>query len=229
MRYGAVSPAVFMHRPNRFVARCLLDGREVAVHVKNTGRCRELLVPGARVYLEHASGSNRKTEFSLIAVEKGTLLINIDSQAPNAAAAEALATGLLPELGGRPSLLRREAAFGDSRLDFYLKTGRGGCFLEVKGVTLEDGGAGYFPDAPTLRGQRHVKELIRAVEKGYDAALLFVVQFSPVSFVSPYDVTMPSFREALCAAKAAGVRLLAYDCAVTPNSMTLRAPVEVRV
>ena len=224
MRYQSVIPGTFVARPNRFIAHVeTAEGLQVC-HVKNTGRCRELLVPGATVYLERASNPARKTAYDLIAVEKGALLINMDAQAPNQVFAEWAAGGaFLP--GTRA--VRPEVRYGESRLDFCVETGDGPHYVEVKGVTLEEGGAARFPDAPTERGVKHIHELARAADAGLGATLFFVVQMEGMDSVSPNDETHPAFGAALREAAARGVRVLAYDCAVTPDSISLRRPVPV--
>ena len=224
MRYASIIPGRFLSRPNRFIALVETDAGIQTVHVKNTGRCRELLVPGASVYLEESANPRRKTAFDLIAVDKGGLLINMDAQAPNRVFAEWAGAGnFLPDC----TALRREYVYGDSRLDFCLETPGGLHLVEVKGVTLEEGGAARFPDAPTERGVRHIQELRRAAEAGLGATLFFVVQMEGMRSVAPNDETHPAFGEALREAAAHGVRVLAYDCAVTPESLELRAPVPV--
>ena len=226
MRYGEVLPARFLRRPNRFVAEVELGGHVETVHVKNTGRCRELLVPGAAVYLTPGTGPARKTAYDLIAVEKGDLLINMDAQAPNQVFREwARAGNWVPDL----TLLRPETKYGASRFDFYWESpGRRG-FVEVKGVTLEEDGVVRFPDAPTLRGVKHLEELAAARAAGYEAAVCFVIQMQDVRWLEPNDATHPEFGAALRRAAAAGVEVLALDCAVTPDSLALRRPVEVRL
>ena len=214
--------ARFLERPNRFIALVERAGQVEACHVKNTGRCRELLVPGATVYLAQGQNPHRKTRFDLVAVEKGPLLINMDSQAPNRAAAE-----FLPKLLPGLTLLRPETVYGSSRFDFYAEAGRGKWFWEVKGVTLEEDGTAMFPDAPTQRGVKHLKELCACLREGYRAGILFVIQMKGVSRFIPNDRTHPEFGEALRAAAAAGVRVLAYDCLVTPDTLSLDAPVPV--
>lgn len=200
-------------------------GRRANLPCENTGRCAELLLPGAPVWLQRfGTDAKRKTKFDLIAVQKGALLLNIDSQAPNAAAREFLASG---GLGWIPSVLRPEYTWGDSRFDFYLEHGGRRCLAEVKGVTLEEDGTALFPDAPTLRGIKHLEGLSRAAAQGFACCVLFVVQFSPAAAFAPNRRTHPAFADALRAARDAGVRVLAYDCAVTPESMVLRAPVPV--
>ena len=225
MRYGVVIPAKFLSRPNRFIALVEAEGREMAVHVKNTGRCRELLVPGALVYLEQGTTPGRKTPYDLIAVQKGERLINMDAQAPNKVFGEWAARG-----GFSPSVtaVRREYRYGDSRLDFCLETASGRPHLvEVKGVTLEEGGAARFPDAPTERGVKHIRELRRAAEAGLDATLFFVVQMEDIHSVAPNDETHPAFGEELREAARHGVNVCAYGCAVTPDSLTIQNPVPV--
>ena len=227
MQYQKILPGIFLSRPNRFVARVEVDGAEAVCHVKNTGRCRELLVPGARIYLEACGKPGRKTDFDLIAVEKGERLINMDAQAPNQVFREwAEGGGFLPGL----SLLRPETAWGKSRFDFYweLSTGRRG-FVEVKGVTLEEDGHARFPDAPTERGVKHLEELIAARQAGYQAALCFIVQFSGAKYVTPNDTTHPQFGQALRRAAAAGVEVFALGCAVTPDTLTAEEFVPVRL
>lgn len=216
MKYGYVADAVFLQRPNRFIAQVLLHGQEETVHVKNTGRCKELLVPGAKVYLEKGKNPARKTAWDLIAVEKGDRLINMDSQLPNKVAEEWLAQGGL----GQFSQLLREQTWGASRLDFCLKDARRTKYVEVKGVTLEEGGKVYFPDAPTARGTKHLEELTRIRQEGMEAAVLFVVQMKGVSSFSPNDATDPAFGKALRQAAAAGVEVAALDCLVWPDEVT---------
>ncbi len=225
MEYANISPARFLARPNRFIAQVELAGREETVHVKNTGRCRELLVPGARVWLERSDNPQRKTAYDLVAVEKGQRLINMDAQAPNKVFGEWAQGGGIPGL----TLLRPETVWGSSRFDFYWEAGAERGFVEVKGVTLELGGAAYFPDAPTLRGVKHLRELIAAHQQGYRAAVCFVIQMKDIAFFSPNDATHPEFGQALREAAAAGVEVWARDCAVTPGSLALDAPVAVKL
>ena len=229
MRYQNAIPATFLRRPNRFVAEVLVDGEKETVHVKNTGRCRELLVPGARVYLCRSDALTRKTRYDLIAVDKARegkppLLINMDAQAPNAVAEEWLLAGGLFPAG---ATVRREVRYGNSRFDFYLEYGTRRAFVEVKGVTLEQDGVVRFPDAPTERGVKHVGELCACLGEGYEAYLLFVVQMSEAARFEPNDGTHKAFGDAVREAARRGVGVLAMDCAVTPNTMVLRAPVPV--
>ena len=293
MTYQDIRPARFIARPNRFIARVELDGREETVHVKNTGRCKELLLPGCTVYLEGSANPQRKTKFDLVAVEKRRpsgqpLLINMDAQAPNKVFGEWMAAGLGAELGlPKPTLLRPETTWGNSRFDFYWEDSRRGkvrsaplppewrrklrplpcpssphkakgrlcrgraCgplrpgaalppngggpelvrkgFVEVKGCTLEEGGLALFPDAPTERGVKHLRELIACHEAGYEAAVCVVIQMAGMTAFSPNDRTHPAFGAALREAAEAGVKVLAVECAVTPDSLTMTRPVPVRL
>lgn len=226
MQYGKILPARFLARPNRFVARVEAEGEELICHVKNTGRCRELLVPEATVWLEESPNPNRKTKYDLIAVEKGTRLINMDAQAPNQVFGEwARAGGFREGL----TLLRSEKTYGSSRFDFYWESSEKRGFVEVKGVTLEEDGVVRFPDAPTLRGVKHLEELVKAHEAGYEAAVCFVIQMADVAYFAPNDVTHPEFGQALRQAAQAGVEVLAMDCIVTPQSLTIGKSVPIRL
>lgn len=224
MQYERVVKGRFLSRPNRFIAHVETEGRVEVCHVKNTGRCRELLVPGAAVYLSEAENPLRKTRYDLVAVEKGTRLINMDAAAPNRVFGEWAAAG---GLGAVPAKLRPEVVFEDSRFDFRLEMKGKVRFVEVKGVTLEEEGEVRFPDAPTERGVKHLKGLRRAVEAGFGATVFFVVQMENVSCFRPNDATHPAFGQALREAAAQGVQVMAYDCHVTPESMEIRAPVRV--
>ncbi len=225
MRYPQVLPARFLARPNRFIAQVELDGREVTVHVKNTGRCRELLVPGATVYLVPGQNPARRTPYDLVAVEKGDLLINMDAQAPNQVFGEWASGGGIPGL----TVLRPETTWGSSRFDFYWESETERGFVEVKGVTLEVDGGAFFPDAPTLRGVKHLRELKAARAQGCRAAVCFVIQMKGVDFFSPNDATHPEFGQALRQAAAAGVEVWAYDCRVKADSLSMDRRVEVRL
>lgn len=236
MEYPLIRQAVFLRRPNRFVAQVLLDGQEETVHVKNTGRCGELLLPGVTVYLEDFTGrmGTRKLRYSLVAVEKRlekqtSLLVNMDAQAPNKVAQEALMSGLLPLPGmGTLTLVRPEAVCGASRLDFYLEDAQGRtAYLEIKGVTLEKDGVASFPDAPTLRGIKHLRELAALARAGVGAYVLFVIQMEQMHCFRPNRERHADFATALEEAAAAGVQILAWDCAVTPASLALRQPITV--
>ena len=223
MKYEKIRPGTFLDRPNRFVAHVELGGTAAVCHVKNTGRCRELLVPGAKVYLEESGNPARKTQYDLIAVEKGTRLINMDAQAPNRIFAQWIRQQE-PEITVHP-----EYRYGDSRLDFCLERPEGLHLVEVKGVTLEREGHCLFPDAPTERGVRHLHELMRAVEEGHRATAFFVIQMADVLDFAPNDTTHPAFGEALREAARRGVEVAAYTCRVTPETVTLDAPVPVRL
>ena len=225
MHYKQIVPGVFLKRPNRFIAHIEIDGKEEIVHVKNTGRCRELLPVGAQVWCEKSENPARKTAYDLISVKKGTRIINMDSQAPNAAAKEWLEQGGL----GKIENLRPESRHGDSRFDFSFTKDGVPCFLEVKGVTLETDGICAFPDAPTTRGAKHLRELTELANSGYGAYVLFVIQMTDVKYLHPNDVTDPAFGKALREAAKAGVTVLAMDCQVTPDSMVIQSPIEVRL
>ena len=226
MQYPMVIEGRFISRPNRFIAIVDIDGTETRCHVKNTGRCRELLVKGARVYLSVPENPDRSTAYDLVAVMKGNRLINMDSQIPNAAVAESLKT--IP-MFSRVTDIRREYTYGNSRIDIYAEDDGNRFLIEVKGVTLEDDGVVRFPDAPTERGVKHVRELIASMKDGYVPCLLFVIQMDDVRYFEPNRATDPEFADALREAEEAGVKILAYTCEVTPDSMTLKEPVEVRI
>lgn len=230
MKYDRVVSGRFIERPNRFIARVEIDGRIETVHVKNTGRCRELLVPGATVYLAESDNPMRKTKYDLIAVEKvtdgGVLLINMDSQIPNDVAGEWLRGG---GLFSRDAVIKREVKYGNSRFDFYVCDGDRRAFLEVKGVTLEHDGVAMFPDAPTERGVKHVEELVSAISDGYEAYILFVVQMKGISVFRPNRATHPEFAQALQRARDAGVSILALDSVVTPDSIATDGKVRVEL
>ena len=225
MIYQNIVPGTFLSRPNRFIAHIEIDGQNTVCHVKNTGRCKELLTPGAAVWCEKSDNPARKTQYDLIAVQKGSRLINMDSQAPNKAAHAWLAKGGLGTLEN----LRAETTYGNSRFDFSFEKGGKRYFLEVKGVTLENGGICAFPDAPTDRGAKHLRELTALSKEGFGAYVLFVIQMSDVRYLHPNDNTDPYFGSALREAAKTGVQILAMDCAVTPDSMTLQNPVEVKL
>ena len=230
MRYNNIVKGIFKSRPNRFIAKVEINGKEETVHVKNTGRCRELLTENATVYLEKSSNPNRKTAFDLVAVEKvreGTenLLVNMDSQIPNAVAFEWL-KGENP-LFSENAKIKREVTFGDSRFDLYVEDGERKAFVEVKGVTLEHSGYALFPDAPTERGVKHINELVKAVEAGYEAYILFVIQMKEIHTFSPHKDMHPDFAEALKNANSKGVRVIAMDSIVTPDTMVIDKEVRV--
>ena len=225
MKYGKMVKGTFLSRPNRFIAKIEIDGKEETVHVKNTGRCRELLPIGAEVWCEISDNPNRKTKYDLITVRKGERLINMDSQAPNAAVKEWLQNGGL----GPIENLKAESFHGDSRFDFSFTLDGKPCFMEVKGVTLEEDGVCAFPDAPTERGVKHLRGLAEAVKAGYGAFVLFVIQMPDVKYLHPNDKTDPAFGAALREAAENGVTVLAMDCAVTEAEMHIRLPVLVRL
>ena len=225
MTYADMVEGRFLARPNRFIAHVEIDGKVEVCHVKNTGRCRELLPVGARVWCQRASNPNRKTKFDLITVKKAHRLINMDSQAPNIAAGQWLAQGGLGEV----EALRPETFHGDSRYDFsFVKDGKT-YFLEVKGVTLETDGVCAFPDAPTDRGAKHLRGLTQAVKDGFGAYVLFVIQMLDVKYLHPNDSTDPEFGKALREAAEAGVQVLAVDCKITENTMEINDFVEVKL
>ena len=216
--YPNMVPGTFCARPNRFIAHVEIDGREEICHVKNTGRCKELLIPGTRVWCQHHDDPNRKTKWSLIAVEKGNRLINMDSQIPNKLAYDYVNQG---GLGCIPDLLKAEKTYGTSRFDLYYEAGDRKGFVEVKGVTLEQDGIARFPDAPTQRGRKHLLELQRAAAEGYEAWVLFVIQMSDIRHFEPNTATDPDFAEALRQVSQNGVNVRAVECAVTPDRLVI--------
>lgn len=224
MIYNNIYKAVFVARPNRFIAKVLLNGEEIIVHVKNTGRCKELLVPGCIVYLEHFDLPTRKTKYDLVAVEKGNLLINMDSQAPNKVVGEWL---LDKEPFGKIVTLKPEYTYGKSRFDFYMELENKKMFIEVKGVTLEENGIVLFPDAPTERGLKHIEELRNATQDGYACAIIFVVQMRGVRYFTPNRKTQPAFADALIEAQKEGVQIFAFDCCVDKSSLQICEQVKV--
>ena len=228
MEYGNMVEARFLRRVNRFTAFVELNGQEEMVHVKNTGRCKELLLEGARVFLEEADKEGRKTKYSLIAVYKGDMLVNMDSQAPNQMAAEALAEGKIEEIG-EVGFLKREVNYENSRFDLFYQKGEKKGFIEVKGVTLEGNGIAKFPDAPTERGAKHLRELIKAKEEGYEAAALFVIQMKGVQEFRPNEERDKNFTAALKEAAKAGVKILAYDCRVQVGKVYIDQKVPVNL
>lgn len=227
MKYREIVPAKFIERPNRFIAYVEIAGQRTKVHVKNTGRCRELLQKYAQVYLEKSDNPDRATAYDLVAVDKAGMLVNMDSNAPNKVVGEWLSAGGLCQ---DVSLVRPETVFGNSRFDFYVESDSGRkIFIEVKGVTLENEGVAAFPDAPSERAVKHVEELIEAKQQGYEAYLIFVVQMKGIRYVEPNRKTQPAFAEALKKARCAGVKLLAYDCIVGEDSLRLDQPLPVIV
>ncbi len=228
MKYKNIIEGLFISRPNRFIAKVIIDGKEEIVHVKNTGRCKELLVPGSKVYLEKSDNLKRKTKYDLISVEKetnnGIILINMDSQIPNDVAGEYLKqSGIFSET----AIFKREVMYSKSRFDYYVEDGNRKAFIEVKGVTLENDGVVLFPDAPTERGVKHINELIKAKKEGYEAYILFIIQMGPVKLFKPNDNTHKEFGEALRTAKKNGVEILAIDCRVSFNSIVFNEKIPV--
>jgi len=227
MRYSNIQKAEFICRPNRFIAHVLMDDEEVICHVKNTGRLKELLLPGATVFLEESDNMTRKTRFDLVGVLRGDEVVNIDSQAPNQAVGEWLKSGGLFE---DVSYVKAEARYGDSRFDYYIESSSGRkAFLEVKGVTLLQDRVARFPDAPTTRGVKHIGELVKCLEDGYEAYILFLLEMKGSKWMEPNDVTHPAFGKALREAAEKGVKVLAYDCLVTPESLEVDKKIEVRL
>ena len=224
MKYTNIKEAIFLERINRFVARMNLDGKEEYCHVKNTGRCRELFVPGARALVSKIDSAKRKTQYDMISVYKGERLVNVDSQAPNQAAEEWLrAGGLFPDI----TKLIREKTCGDSRIDLYAETEKRRILVEVKGVTLEEDGIVRFPDAPTDRGIKHLGELEKSLAAGFEAYILFVIQMEGVRYFEPNRAGHPEFADALARACQAGVHILACDCKVEPDSLAIGSEVPV--
>ena len=223
MKYPNIKEGVFVNRCNRFVAEIEIDGAVQKCHVKNTGRLRELLVPGAVCYLTGSDNPKRATRYDLVAVQKGLQVVNIDSMAPNQVAYEYLSQ-LYPN-----ARIHKESVCGNSRLDFLVENGTRKLYIEVKGVTLREKNAAKFPDAPTLRGVKHIRELIACKKAGHDAMLLFVVAMTGVDVVIPNRETQPEFEQALREAKAAGVQLLAVDCVVTSDSICAQSNISVLV
>ncbi|MBQ9967329.1 MAG: DNA/RNA nuclease SfsA [Oscillospiraceae bacterium] len=226
MKYPNMVPGTFRARHGRFIAHVEIEGKTEICHVKNTGRCKELLVPGAAVYCQHHDDPSRKTAWSLIAVQKGDRLINMDSQIPNKLAYHYVNQG---GLGFIPTLVKAEKTYGTSRFDLYYEAGERKGFVEVKGVTLEQDGVARFPDAPTQRGRKHLLELEKAVAEGYEAWVLFVIQMSDIKHFEPNRATDPAFSDALLQVSQNGVKVKAVTCAVTPDSLTIKDPISVNL
>ncbi|MBR5246370.1 MAG: DNA/RNA nuclease SfsA [Clostridia bacterium] len=224
MKYDNIVKGTFIERPNRFIAICDIDGKQEICHVKNTGRCRELLVNGVTVYLEECSNPNRKTQYDLISVQKNDRLINVDSQVVNKVVFE-----FVPTFFENVKFIKPEYKYGNSRIDFYIETVSDKILVEVKGVTLENDGVVSFPDAPTVRGIKHLKELQKAVTEGYKAYVLFVIQMSDVKYFEPNKNAHPEFAETLKKARDNGVIPLAFDCVVTPETIEIRKPVLIKI
>lgn len=224
MEYNNIVKGRFIDRPNRFIANCEINGKTEACHVKNTGRCKELLIQGTTVYLQKSDNPNRKTQYDLIAVQKGERLINMDSQIVNSVALE-----YVPRLFDKIKFIKPEYTYGNSRFDIYIETETDKIFVEVKGVTLESVGVTAFPDAPTVRGVKHLKELQKAVKEGYKAFALFVIQMNDVKYFEPNRKTYPEFADELKKAAENGVNLLAFDCKVTPHSIEIDKRVPIKL
>ena len=224
MKYKSIQEGLFLKRPNRFIAEVEIGGQKEICHVKNTGRCKELLIPGAKVFVNQAEGARRTTKYDLVSVWKGSKLINMDSQAPNAVFGEYLRQGRFME---GITEIKTEAKYGSSRFDFYVEAGMRKAFIEVKGVTLEENDVAMFPDAPTERGVKHLKELTSCVFNGYEAYVVFVIQMQGTKWFTPNDKTHPEFGAALAAAKNAGVRAVAFDCKVSSDELTIDGSVPI--
>ena len=227
MKYSNIVNGEFIDRPNRFIANVLIDNKIEVCHVKNTGRCKELLVKGSTVYLQKSDNPNRKTKYDLIAVEKvtdrGIILVNMDSQVPNDVVAEWLKKN---ELFSENAVIKREVKFGNSRFDFYVEYGERKAFIEVKGVTLESDGVVSFPDAPTERGVKHINELVSCLEQGFEAYIIFVVQMKGVEVFEPNAEHHKEFADTLNYAREKGVKVLVYDCIVTPDTIEIDKKIE---
>jgi len=226
MRYTNIKKAVFLDRPNRFIANILLDGKPLVCHVKNTGRCKELLLPGADIFVQMSANPLRRTPCDLISVYKGKRLINMDSSAPNTVFGEYLRSGAM---GFVPEYIKAECTRGDSRYDYYFEHKGKAAYAEVKGVTLEEGGVVRFPDAPTERGVKHLRGLMDCAKAGFDAYAVFIVQMSDVSYFEPNRATHPLFADALKEAAENGVKILALDCKVSEDSLIAASSVPVRL
>lgn len=226
LKYTAIKEAKFIKRPNRFIAHVIVDNKEEIVHVKNTGRCRELLLQDSKVILEEARNVNRKTKYSLIAVYKGDRLINMDSQVPNQVVYDGIMENRIKEIPGVTKLIR-EKIYGNSRFDIYFENKEQKGFVEVKGVTLEKQGVAMFPDAPTERGSKHINEMVKAVEEGYAGYIFFLIQMKGVKYFTPNDLTDPKLAEALKVAANKGVTILAYDSIVQEDEIRIGEPVKI--
>jgi len=228
LKYPSVKVAKFLRRPNRFIAHVIIDNNEEIVHVKNTGRCKEILQEGTVVILEEAKNTKRKTKYSIIAAYKEDVLINIDSQVPNTVVYQGIKEGRIKEIDGITKL-SKEIVYGNSRFDLCFETNERRGFIEVKGVTLETESIAMFPDAPTQRGSKHIYEMIKAVEEGYAGFIFFLIQMKGVKFFKPFEIRDPEFAKALKLASIKGVTILAYDSIVSEDEITIGTPVEVRL
>lgn len=224
MKYKNITIGEFIERPNRFIAKVHIDGVVHTVHVKNTGRCKEILVPGATVYLEKSDNPDRKTVYDLVSAKKGERIINMDSQLPNYLVEEWLKKqNVIKDI----SFIKREKTYGKSRFDFYIEAGDRKIFMEVKGVTLENDNIVSFPDAPTERGVKHINELIEAQNEGYEAYIFFVVQMKDVDYFTPASDKHKEFADALKHAFDKGVNIIAYDCQVNEDEVCICDEVKV--
>lgn len=226
MKYDNILTAAFLSRPNRFIAEIEVNGKTEIAHVKNTGRCGELFLRGTRVYVQRSDNPARKTKYDLIAVQKGNELINVDSQAPNKVFGEWVSDGKFIE---KVSLIKPECKYQNSRFDFYIEADGRKIFAEIKGVTLEENGVVMFPDAPTERGVKHIKELCACMEDGYEAYLFFVIQMEHCRYFTPNRKTHPEFADALTEAEQKGVKIGALNCTVTSDTLKIHSPVEVKL
>ena len=224
MKYEHIIEGTFLSRPNRFIAMVEAEGETAKAHVKNTGRCRELFVPGAKIFLQKHDNPNRKTKYSLIGVMKEDVMVNVDSQAPNHVVREWLEAGGIWE---NPEVIASERTFENSRFDFYMEKENKKAFIEVKGVTLEEDGIARFPDAPTQRGVKHIKELIKCIEEGYEAYIIFVIQMKGIQAFEPNDKRHQEFGDALREAAQAGVHVQAWDCKVEADGLWIDRPIPV--
>lgn len=224
MKYENMVEGIFINRPNRFIAEIEINGNKEKAHVKNTGRCKELLVSGTKIFLQEHDNSSRKTKYSLIGVMKGDVMVNMDSQAPNKVVGEWLQQGGIYQ---NLTFLKAEQKYENSRFDFYMEGDGKKAFLEVKGVTLEEDGVARFPDAPTERGIKHVQELMKAREEGYEAYIVFIIQMKGVCHFEPNDRTHKAFGDILRKAEKAGVHILAMDCKVKENELVIDRPIPV--
>lgn len=224
LKYGKIVEGTFISRPNRFCAIVEIDGKKTVCHVKNTGRCKELLTLSSTVFLEESQNPLRKTKYDLIAVYKNQRLINMDSLAPNKAVGEWIKSG---GLGFIPDHIKSECTYKNSRFDFFVQAANRKCFVEVKGVTLEKDNAALFPDAPTLRGVKHLHELCECIKDGYEAYVVFVVQMKDVLYFTPNRQMHPEFADALITCRDSGVKVIAADCSVTPDTMEIRDKVKI--
>ncbi|MEY8304635.1 DNA/RNA nuclease SfsA [Anaerosalibacter bizertensis] len=228
MKYNNMCEGIFLERPNRFIANVLIDGKKEKVHVKNTGRCKEILTKGTKVYLEKSNNPNRKTKYSLISAYKEDQLINIDSQVPNKVVFDAIKSNRIKELENI-KVLKREVTFGNSRFDLYFEKDNESGFIEVKGVTLENNGLSLFPDAPTERGTKHIKEMIKVVESGLKGYIFFLIQMENIKYFTPNTSMDEKFSNALIEANKKGVNILAYNSIVKEDSIKINEKIEVLI